>query len=331
MRILVTGSNGFVGKNLVNGLLDRYEDITIHCLVRRPQESNNPKLKYFAIDYLNRSTLINSKAFDEIEYVFHVAGITKSHTEKGFIDGNVTPTKNILKTVCEKNLKIKRFVLVSSQAAGGPADTVDHYKSEHDPEFPVDPYGKSKKAAEQFLIKEAGSLPYTIIRPGAVYGPYDVDFFNIFKMAQSHFSVFAGVKVKYVTLVYSKDLIRAILDAAMAESTKNKLYYICDDRAVTWKEIHDTVFQITGKKKIDISLPFTPILLASYLGSLFSLISGKSTLFNHNKISFSRPKYWIASNRQAKEDFNYQSKYDHKKGFKETYEWYINNNWLKNK
>jgi dihydroflavonol-4-reductase len=328
MRVLVTGSNGFIGKNLIEGLLNRYPALTINCLVRRPQESQNPKIKYFCIDYLNLDSLAKSEAFLDIDIIFHVAGITKSHTEKGFVEGNVLPTENLLKAIKRKKILLKRFVLISSQAAGGPTDTVDHYKSETSPDIPIDAYGKSKLAAERLVQNAGESIPYTIIRPGAVYGPHDVDFLNVFKMAQSHFSIFAGVKNKYVTLVYIKDLIPAILDAAQAEITKNKTYYICDDHAVTWKEIHDTIFQITGKKKIDISLPFTPILLASYLGSFYSLISGKDTLFNHNKIKFSGPKYWIASNRRAKEDFHYQSRFHHIEGFKETYRWYKKNGWL---
>jgi nucleoside-diphosphate-sugar epimerase len=328
MRVVITGSNGFVGKNLVNELLTRYENITIHCLVRRPQESTIPKIKYFTVDYLKPVTLLNVDAFNDIDYIYHVAGVTKSHTAKGFIAGNTTPTENLLQAIVQKKINLKRFVLVSSQAAGGPAETPDHPKTENDPDKPIDAYGKSKRAAEQLLIQEGDKIPYTIIRPGAVYGPYDVDFLNIFKMAQSPFSVFAGVKHKYVSLVYIKDLIPAILNAALSEKTKNRTYYVCDDTPVTWKKIHDTIFKISGRKKIDISLPLAPILLASYLGSLFSVISGKATLFNHQKVIFSRPKYWIASNRRAKQDFNYQSRYHSAVGFKETYAWYKENGWL---
>lgn len=328
MRVLLTGSNGFLGKNLIEVLLQRYPEITINCLVRRPQESSNPKLNYFHIDYLNKDSLLISKAFEDINFIFHVAGVTKSANEKGFIKGNVRPAENLIQTVIKKHLTLKRFVLVSSQAAGGPAKDLEHYKREEDPDLPIDAYGRSKKAAEQALIDNAGSIPYTIIRPGAVYGPYDVDFFNIFKMAQSHFSIFAGVRNKYVSLVYSKDLIPAIIDAATTETTINKTYYICDDHPVTWQEIHDSIFDITGKKKIDISLPFMPLLFLSYFGSLFSTLTGKATIFNHNKVGFSRPDFWVASNRNAKKDFNYNSKYNYSEGFRETYQWYKENDWL---
>jgi dihydroflavonol-4-reductase len=328
MRVLVTGSNGFIGKNLVNELIKQNPDITIHCLVRRPQDSSNPKIKNFTVDYLRPDTLLNSDAFTAIDYIYHVAGVTKSHTMKGFIAGNTIPTENLVQTIVQKKIKLKRFLLVSSQAAGGPADSLDHYKTEADADAPIDAYGRSKLAAEQLLKKAGDTIPYTILRPGAVYGPYDVDFYNVFKMAQSHFSIFAGVKHKYVSLVYIKDLIPAIVDAAQSEAAKNKTYYLCDDTAVTWKEIHDAIFQITGRSKIDISLPYTPILLASYLGSLVSVVTGKATIFNHQKVIFSRPEYWIASNLRAKQDFAYQSRYHYTEGFKETYEWYQENGWL---
>jgi dihydroflavonol-4-reductase len=328
MRVLVTGSNGFVGKNLINELAKQFEDITIHCLVRRPQETQHPRISYFNIDYLNLDSLLSSQAFTGIDTIFHVAGVTKSHTARGFIEGNVIPTENLIKTIRQKQIKLNRFVLISSQAAGGPAENIDHYTTEDDPDNPVDAYGKSKLAAEQILKAESSWIPYTIIRPGAVYGPYDVDFFNVFKMAQSHFSIFAGIKDKYVSLVFIEDLIRAILDATWAEITKNKLYYICDDRAISWKEIHDAIFQITGKKKMDISLPFTPIFLASYLGSLYGILTGKASIFNHHKVSFSKPKYWIASSQRAKADFNYQSRYHYTEGFAQTYQWYKENGWL---
>lgn len=327
MKFVITGSNGFVGSNLLNEIQKRYPEADILALVRSEKKSEK-NINYVKVDYQNPESLSGKNLFENTDYVFHVAGVTKSHNYKGFYEGNVIPAKNLLEVISKENPSIKRFVLVSSQSAAGPAESLSQPVNELNEKSAIDAYGKSKREAELITEKYSAKIPFNIIRPGGVFGPGDVDFFNIFKMTKTGINVYAGVKHKFISLIFVQDLVRGILDCALSENTINKKYFICNDEPNTWKEIHETIFAVAGKKHFDISIPFIPLFYASYAGTLLSALTGKQFLFNNNKISLSRPEYWVASNKRAKDDFAFNVKYDLNKAIRLTYEWYKQNNWL---
>jgi nucleoside-diphosphate-sugar epimerase len=328
MKIVVTGSNGFVGANLIEELQKRFPEAEIACLVRGAKKNSQGNIKYYPVNYLDKNTLLNSPAFDEIDYFYHVAGVTKSATEKGFIEGNVIPGKNILETIKEKKLSVKRFLLVSSQTACGPSKGEGHFKSEEETENPVELYGKSKLASEKNTIGFGDVIPYTIISPSSVYGPRDVDFFNIFKMTKSGVNLYAGNKFQTVSLIYVKDLVSAIINSSLSDNTVNKKYFVNDDEPKNWIEIQSAIFKICGRGKIDVTVPFGLLNVLGLFGSAYSKITGQAVLLNMNKIELSKPGYWVFSNQKAKNEFGFSCELPFEEAMKKTYEWYKANNWL---
>ncbi|MBA3010969.1 MAG: NAD-dependent epimerase/dehydratase family protein [Proteobacteria bacterium] len=327
MNIIITGSNGFIGKTLLNKLLNEYPQANITCLVRSPKNSVNERVKNVTVNYLDLNSIIQSDAIKDVDYIFHVAGVTKSATKKRFWEGNVIPVQNLVAAVKQTNNNLKRFINVSSQAASGPSKSVNHYKTETEPDTPSELYGASKLAGEMILRSQM-EIPYTIINPGGVYGPGDVDFLKIFKMTKMGLNVYAGVKEKYISLIYAEDLVDAIVDAAFLENTINKKYFIVDDKPFTWQQIHEEVFSIAGKKHFDINIPLPVISFLANFGSLYSVISKKESILNKNKIDLSRPSFWIASNEAAKKDFGFKTKYSIRTSLEKTYNWYLDKGWL---
>lgn len=329
MNILITGSSGFIGKNLIVELKNRFGDIKISCLIRNDKSAIGDKyIKYFKINYLDINSLLNSPAFDQVDFIYHLAGVTKSHNKKGFWEGNVFPIKNILEVIYKKNITLKRFVLVSSQTSSGYSKDKNHYKLEDESDNPIELYGKSKLEAEIILKNYDKNIPYTIIRPSAVYGPWDVDFYNIFKMTKLGLNIYAGNRKQIVSIVYVKDLVNAIIDSSLSNKTINEKYFICDDKPKSWEEIQETIFKIAGKNKVSVTIPYTILSFLSYFGSLYSTVTNKSLLLNRNKIKLSKPNYWLCSNQKAKEHFNFSCNYSFDEAIKETYKWYKQNNWL---
>jgi len=328
MNIVITGSNGFIGQNLIKEINCRFPDAKITCLVRK-EKTSTKNIFYSQVNYLDVNTLLEEKSIEEADYIFHVAGVTKSHNWKGFYNGNIVPTENMIVAVRQKSKKIKRFVLVSSGSAAGPAKSLEQMSKESDPSEPMDLYGKSKLEAELILKKSGDKIPYTIIRPGGVYGPGDVDFLNIFKMTSARFNVYAGVKHKYISLVYVQDLVAGIMDAAVSENSVKQTYFLNNDKPVTWQTVHETIFEICNKKPINVSIPFGLIYAASYIGSAFCYLTGKATIFNKNKIELSKPDYWVAENNKAKKDFNYGTRFGLKESLVLTRDWYVEKGWLK--
>lgn len=124
MKILVTGSNGFIGKNLCLFLKERkYEVLTFD---RDTKES--------------LSSLVS-----KCDFVMHLAGINRPKTEDEFKTGNVSLTEELIGLLKKDGRKIPLLISSSIQA-------------ERD-----NPYGKSKKEAEDLVFaygKETGAKVY---------------------------------------------------------------------------------------------------------------------------------------------------------------------------
>jgi nucleoside-diphosphate-sugar epimerase len=261
MKILVTGSSGFIGKNLKEALQKQFSDANIVAIKRGGTLSAGEH----AVDYRYAQTLLDCEACKDVDYAFHLAGITKEVSFENFYQANVVPTANLLDALKQKSLGLKRFVLLSSHAAAGPSRDRTHYKTESEEENPIDYYGESKWMAEQVVKSYCDVLPCTILRPGSVYGPEDLDFLNIFKMAKSGINIYPGNRRKYFSPIYIDDLIDGIFRASFSDSAIARTYFVCNDEPITWQQMHKTIFSIVGKEPLNISIPFPFVKGLSYL------------------------------------------------------------------
>lgn len=123
MKILVTGSNGFIAKNLISELKNqKYTDIL--------EYSRDTEL-----------SLLDSYC-EECDFVFHLAGVNRPQNQVEFMEGNFDFTSTLLDSLKKHNNKAPVMISSSTQAA------LDN------------PYGKSKKAGEDLLFtygKETGA------------------------------------------------------------------------------------------------------------------------------------------------------------------------------
>ncbi len=333
MKAIVTGSNGFIGSHIVEALLQ--ENIETVCLFRKGGSTGKyleglPIKKHF-IEYDKPETLVSCPAFDEADYVIHVAGVTKRVTKQQFIAGNVEPTQNLLETIRAKTLKLKRFVFISSQAAAGPAKTLDHPITENDKPRPLEIYGESKFIAEQIVQEYGETIPFTIIRPPAVYGPRDVDFFEMFQYVRKGINIYASNRDSYISIVHVDDLTRGILDAMKSPEAANKTYFLSNKKPIAWHEVKEVVERVVGRSAFDINIPKFVLKVAGKCGDLYSKMTGRFSLINSPKIELSLPKYWLCSAELAKRDFGFQPETKLEEGMKGTYEWYQQNGWLRGK
>ena len=167
-------------------------------------------------DYASVPDLERIISAERPDYVLHVAGVTKGNSYEDFRLGNVMPTRNLLTAVRQEHPEVKRFVLVSSLTSYGPSATSAPHREE-DPPTPIEHYGQSKLEAERVVEEESAGVPWTIVRPSGVYGPGDVDYFNLFKSAMRGWNVYFGNRDRCMSLIYVDDCVRGILEAAQHE------------------------------------------------------------------------------------------------------------------
>src|SRR5437660_9953790 len=184
-RILVTGSNGFIGAKVVEKLLE-YGFANLRCFVR--PSSRLSRLKE-ALDRLpaerNVELVIGDllsrddcrKAAEGVSIIYHLAaGMEKSFA--GAFMNSALATRNLIDAFLEYGSP-KRFVNISSFAVysnlklrrGALLD--ETCPLEDAPQERFDAYGFGKLKQEQ-IVREYGNehnLAYVILRPGYVFGP----------------------------------------------------------------------------------------------------------------------------------------------------------------
>jgi len=178
MKILVTGSSGFIGSHLTEYLVERgYEVVAFDRYNNNNHYGWLEKSKYkkkieFILGDIRDYDSVN-KAMKSCQGVMHLAaliGIPYSYiSPTAYIKTNVEGTLNILESA--KNLKLKQVIITSTSEVYGTA--IKKKLSENDELKAQSPYAASKIAADQLSLSYYRSfgLPVKIIRPFNTFGP----------------------------------------------------------------------------------------------------------------------------------------------------------------
>ena len=326
MKILLTGSGGFIGRNLKTALEEQFQGEEIVVLKRKEKngslargESTGESL----VDYSDPQTLLDCKNCWNTDMIIHVAGGTKLPFFSENYYANVVPTKNLLEALKQKSPNLQRFVLLSSHAAAGPSR---YKKREDEPNRPVNFYGLSKLIAEWYAMSYASTMPVTILRPSSVYGPGDVDFLNIYKMAAKaihgkSLNVYAGNKERYTSIIYIDDLVKGIVTAMLSPKTTSQCFFVCNKNPEKWKTIHETIFETMGVEPISFNMPSGIIKPISYVGNVMAFLTGEPSLFSRDKFELSYYN-WVASNELLERATGFTPKVSLEDGIRLTYESY---------
>lgn len=323
-KALITGASGFIGSNLRDALLDAGADVVA---IRRKRSPEPDKGRSVAAEYDDLERLTEVMRDEKPDWVFHVAGATKGVTYEDFQRANVMPTKNLLEALSREHPGVKRFVLVSSLTSYGPS-TPERPHRESDPRKPIEHYGKSKLEAEQVVEALGDTLPWTIVRPGGVYGPGDVDYFNLFREVEKGRNVFFGNRHRWFSAIYVDDCVRAIVNGARSDAALGRGYFLCDGRPITWETFQGAIVEASGRKVRTLNLPEVLVDLAAFGGELATRVDKKPRLFNRQKAKMGAQEAWTCTHDAARADFGYRPEVPLAEGVKKALGWYRERRWV---
>lgn len=172
MRVLVTGANGFIGRQLCATLADA--GYVVRAGLRTSRELPPGATECAVSGDIGADTRWE-EALDRVELVVHAAA--RAHvTESGaddegeYLETNTHGTRRLVQAAARCG--VRRFVLLSSVKVNGPGGAPRAYAA-HDAPRPADAYGRSKWLAEQALWQAVadGAMQAVVVRPPLVYGP----------------------------------------------------------------------------------------------------------------------------------------------------------------
>ena len=269
MKIIITGSSGFWGYNLVEYILKKEKNSDITCIYN----SNKQHLKKFNVKSIQCSLEIESetkKLLDNYDCIIHLASIVK-HTQKNSeknIDINVLGCKNILE-LCKniQNKYNKKINLIIASTVGTVACFKDNNMesnelSEYSKISVNFPYYYSKIKIEKMAKTYADkfSIKLSIIRPPVIYGPNDFKgraTHLIKKFINSKIVLYGSGNIPFCDV---RDLCKFTLEI-IKKDCANRVYNI-DGCRWNMQKFYNVLEEVSGEKKIKIWIPY---LLGYYL------------------------------------------------------------------
>lgn len=322
----VTGGTGFIGSHLIDRLLSK--GYHVRALVRNPKKLGF--LSGLPIEIVEGdlfSTAALESGITGADYVYHVAGLVAAKSKKEFYRGNRDATRNMIEITARVNPSVKKFIHISSQTAVGPGKGMAPVNESTVP-HPLTTYGKSKLAAEEEVLKFAGTIPVTILRVSAVYGPRDTATFDYFKSAYMGLELLIGFHDTYVSLVHSTDLVTGIILAGEKEIANGQTYFLGSEQYYTWNEIGYVTKSVLNKKLLRVRVPKPLVFVIAGISGIASTFKAKPSVLNFEKAYDLIQGNWCCDITKAKKELGYKQEVTLAEGVKETISWYLDNKWM---
>jgi nucleoside-diphosphate-sugar epimerase len=248
-RILVTGSNGFIGSKVVEKLLE-YGFANLRCFVRPSSRLDRLENALSRCDAGKNVELITGdllsrddckKAAGGLSIIYHLAaGMEKSFA--GAFMNSALATRNVMDAFLQFG-QPKRFVNVSSFAVysnldlkrGALLDESCPLEKTSQERFDAYSFGKLK---QEEMVREYGSrynLPYVILRPGYVFGPGKLELNS--RVGIDTFGLFIQVSgSNSLPLTFVDNCAEAIVLAGLTRGIDGEIFNVVDDELPTGRQ-----------------------------------------------------------------------------------------------
>ncbi|MCD4831889.1 MAG: NAD-dependent epimerase/dehydratase family protein [Anaerohalosphaeraceae bacterium] len=324
MKVLITGSTGFVGQYLVKALLDK--GISCRLLVRdiafaEKIFGNTENIELWPGDITKPETL--KSIAEGVDFVYHLAAaghvsaISQAAFDE-FVRVNVGGTKNLIDTC--KGYAVKKFVHFSSTAAMGliKKGIVD----ENTTPQPKSPYQKSKLQSEAVALDAGGDdVSVVVLRPCMIYGPRGKgEFYKICNLMRKGRFPKVGFGRNLTPLVHVTDVVAAAIKAA-ENGQPGEVYLIASETSIDLNYMRKLVMQAWGSEAMYPYVPVWLMLLAAWCFEMLARVTNTAPMCTRKNIAST---VWdrVFSIEKAKTQLGYKPQVAFEQGIAETVDWF---------
>ena len=327
-RVLVTGGTGFIGSHLVDALIE--QGVRPRVLVR--PTSDSARLAHEQADKVelvqgrleDRYSL--TRAVSQVDTVFHLAAVTKAHTQEEYLRANAEGTHKLVQAMRDARPRPRRLVYLSSLAAAGPARDGRPVEPRDEP-HPITAYGRSKLVGEQAGFAASDAFEVVMLRAPVVYGPREKDFFLLFRLAARGVLPLPAGPESVVQLVHVTDLVQALLRAATMPEARG-IYHVAESRSYAWSEIATCISRAVGRSVHTVRIPRFLVQMAAAVSEGGAAVIGRATIFNREKVKELLAPGWLCETVLAKQELGFEAQIPLATGCAETAAWYKQQTWL---
>ncbi|MCG4455173.1 capsular polysaccharide biosynthesis protein CapF [Pseudomonas sp. MMS21-TM103] len=225
MKVLITGSNGFVGKNLAMHLSER-KDVEVLRFIRGDDVALLPAL------------------VTTVDFVFHLAGVNRPQNTQEFKTGNIDLTQALCDAVKASGKPVPVLYTSSSQAQQD------------------NPYGSSKRGAEEALLElssQHGSAVHLFRLPN-VFGKWARPNYNSAVATFCH-NIARDLPIQIndpharINLVYIDDVVAHFIEVMDGKSTAEPFASIDPQYSITVGELAEQLYAFRDSRKSLVTEP----------------------------------------------------------------------------
>jgi hypothetical protein len=251
MNILITGTYGFVGSNLINSLKNGYSLYGLDII----SPVKEGIIKTFLWEDIESADSIHE--LPHFDAIIHLAG--KAHDTKNqsaaqiYFDINTGLTQKIFDFFLQSSAK--KFIFFSSVKAVADSVVGDILTEDVIP-APVGPYGESKIKAEELIMDQCGNMPMCqlgekqvyILRPCMIHGPGNKGNLNLlYNVVKKGIPWPLGAFENRRSFT-SIDNLCYVVEGLLTKDVPSGIYHMGDDEAMSTNELITIICEVMGKK-----------------------------------------------------------------------------------
>ena len=325
-RVLITGAAGYTGVALACHLIGG--GVGVRGLVRRPsQDSDLARAGAEVVAGDIRERAVVEEALQGVDTVYHLAAVFRKAgvPDSEYHTVHVDATRQLVE--CSAAAGVRRFVHCSTVGVHGGVG--DAPANEDEPFRPGDIYQATKLEGEQVAVATAErlGLPFTVVRPGPIYGPRERRLLKMIGgVARGRFVIVGDGQPRF-QMVYIEDLVEGIRLAGESPAAVGRTYIITGDEAPTLEQLVREIADIARVRAPKWRVPVWPVWLAGAVCEAVCVPLGIEPPIFRRRVKFFTNSRWFDTSR-ARAELGYRPRMPLRRGLSLTLDSYRQLGWV---